>query len=141
MTEMCIRDSLCRGALHHPRAAEKHLSRGRKRRNRHLPHPDMEKETGCELDVYKRQAYPHNYGCSQLGDDHENTNKILRDMVLHPNAGAVLVVGLGCENNPVSYTHLDVYKRQEQGHVIVQVLGTPVGLHNLDFRIGEERCV
>ena len=37
-------------------------------------------------------AFPHNYGCSQLGDDHENTKKILRDMVLHPNAGAVLVV-------------------------------------------------
>lgn len=47
-------------------------------------------------------AYPHNYGCSQLGDDHENTRKILRDMVLHPNAGGVLVVGLGCENNQVS---------------------------------------
>ena len=44
-------------------------------------------------------CFPHNYGCSQLGDDHENTKKILRDMVLHPNAGAVLVVGLGCENN------------------------------------------
>ncbi len=47
-------------------------------------------------------AYPHNYGCSQLGDDHENTRLILRDMVLHPNAGGVLVVGLGCENNQVS---------------------------------------
>ena len=34
-----------------------------------------------------------------MGDDHENTKKILRNMVLHPNAGAVLVVGLGCENN------------------------------------------
>lgn len=44
-------------------------------------------------------AFPHNYGCSQLGNDHENTRKILRDMALHPNAGAVLVVGLGCENN------------------------------------------
>ncbi|MCM1519551.1 MAG: altronate dehydratase family protein [Lachnoclostridium sp.] len=44
-------------------------------------------------------GFPHNYGCSQLGDDHENTKKILRDMVLHPNAGGVLVVGLGCENN------------------------------------------
>jgi len=43
--------------------------------------------------------FPHPYGCSQLGDDHENTRKILRDMVLHPNAGGVLVVGLGCENN------------------------------------------
>lgn len=47
-------------------------------------------------------AYPHNYGCSQLGEDHENTRLILRDMVLHPNAGGVLVVGLGCENNQVS---------------------------------------
>ena len=46
-------------------------------------------------------AYPHNYGCSQLGEDHENTRKILRDMVLHPNAGGVLIVGLGCENNQV----------------------------------------
>lgn len=44
-------------------------------------------------------GFNHNYGCSQLSEDHENTRKILRDMVLHPNAGAVLVVGLGCENN------------------------------------------
>lgn len=44
-------------------------------------------------------AFPHNYGCSQLGDDHENTRTVLRNMVLHPNAGGVLVVGLGCENN------------------------------------------
>ena len=44
-------------------------------------------------------AWHHNYGCSQLGGDHENTRKILRDIVLHPNAGAVLIVSLGCENN------------------------------------------
>ena len=44
-------------------------------------------------------AYPHNYGCSQLGEDHENTKKVLRNMVHHPNAGGILVVGLGCENN------------------------------------------
>ncbi len=44
-------------------------------------------------------AFPHNFGCSQLGDDHENTRKILRNVVKHPHAGAVLVVGLGCENN------------------------------------------
>ncbi|KGR75195.1 UxaA family hydrolase [Ureibacillus sinduriensis] len=41
----------------------------------------------------------HNYGCSQLGDDHENTRQILLDAVHHPNAGGVLVLGLGCENN------------------------------------------
>ncbi len=45
------------------------------------------------------KSFPHPYGCSQLGEDHENTRLILRDMVLHPNAGGVLVVGLGCENN------------------------------------------
>lgn len=58
----------------------------------------LEEETKLEgIDaVY---AWHHNYGCSQLGDDHENTRKILRDIVLHPNAGAVLVVSLGCENN------------------------------------------
>jgi len=44
-------------------------------------------------------AWHHNYGCSQLSEDHENTRKVLRDMVLHPNAGAVLVLSLGCENN------------------------------------------
>ena len=45
------------------------------------------------------EIFKHNYGCSQLGGDHENTRKILRDIVLHPNAGGVLVLGLGCENN------------------------------------------
>ena len=58
----------------------------------------LEKETGLEgIDAV--HAWHHNYGCSQLSDDHENTRKVLRDIVLHPNAGAVLVLSLGCENN------------------------------------------
>lgn len=62
---------------------------------------ELRRETqGAGIDAIV--AFPHNYGCSQLGNDHENTRKILRNMVLHPNAGAVLVVGLGCENNQVS---------------------------------------
>jgi len=44
-------------------------------------------------------VFKHNFGCSQLGDDHENTKTILGDIVKHPNAGGVLVLGLGCENN------------------------------------------
>ncbi|MFZ5968561.1 MAG: UxaA family hydrolase [Bacillota bacterium] len=48
------------------------------------------------------QVFKHNYGCSQLGDDHVNTRRILGDMVKHPNAGGVLVLGLGCENNYIS---------------------------------------
>lgn len=45
------------------------------------------------------EVYKHNYGCSQLGDDHENTRTMLGNLVKHPNAGGVLVLGLGCENN------------------------------------------
>lgn len=58
----------------------------------------LEHETRLEgIDAV--HAWHHNYGCSQLSDDHENTRKVLRDIVLHPNAGAVLVLSLGCENN------------------------------------------
>ena len=46
-------------------------------------------------------AFPHPYGCSQMGDDQENTRKILADLVNHPNAGGVLVLGLGCENSNI----------------------------------------
>ncbi|ELY5875766.1 altronate dehydratase [Cronobacter sakazakii] len=45
--------------------------------------------------------FSHTYGCSQLGDDHINTRTMLQNMVRHPNAGAVLVIGLGCENNQI----------------------------------------
>jgi len=43
-------------------------------------------------------AFPHPYGCSQLGEDHANTRRILAALCNHPNAGGVLVLGLGCEN-------------------------------------------
>ena len=43
-------------------------------------------------------AFCHPYGCSQTGDDHENTRKMLAALAKHPNAAAVLVVHLGCEN-------------------------------------------
>ena len=46
-------------------------------------------------------TFSHSYGCSQLGDDHENTKIMLQNVVKHPNAGAVLVIGLGCENNQI----------------------------------------
>ncbi len=46
-------------------------------------------------------AFPHPYGCSQMGDDQENTRRILADLIGHPNAGGVLVLGLGCENSNI----------------------------------------
>ncbi|SEG22836.1 altronate hydrolase [Eubacterium ruminantium] len=47
-------------------------------------------------------TFPHPFGCSQLGGDHEQTKKVLTSLVKHPNAGAVLVLGLGCENLTLS---------------------------------------
>ena len=43
----------------------------------------------------------HPYGCSQLGDDMSVTQHILKGLIKHPNAGGVLVLGLGCENNNI----------------------------------------
>ena len=57
------------------------------------------KEMVGELSLDNVQVFKHNYGCSQLGEDHENTRTILGNVVKHPNAGGVLVFGLGCENN------------------------------------------
>ena len=64
---------------------------------------------GCVNKVAKRLAeltgvhhFEHPYGCSQLGDDHNMTAKILAALVHHPNAAGVLVLGLGCENNNIS---------------------------------------
>ncbi len=48
-------------------------------------------------------AFPHPYGCSQMGDDQDNTRQILADLATHPNVGGVLVLGLGCENSSVQF--------------------------------------
>lgn len=55
-------------------------------------------------------VFKHSYGCSQLGDDLLNTRTILANIVKHPNAGGVLVLGLGCENN-----HLDYFREALEG--------------------------
>ncbi|TCV98811.1 UxaA family hydrolase [Biostraticola tofi] len=59
------------------------------------------KETFGAEDIDGVHLFSHPFGCSQLGQDHENTRTMLQNMVRHPNAGAVLVIGLGCENNQV----------------------------------------
>ena len=63
---------------------------------------------GCSNGVAKMlaektgaKALTHPYGCSQLGDDMKVTQKILCGLIRHPNAGGVLVLGLGCENNGI----------------------------------------
>ncbi len=73
-------------------------------------------------------AFPHNYGCSQLGDDHENTKKILRGMVKHPNTGGVLVVGLGCENNQTDEFRefLGEYDEERVRFMVTQQVGDEI---------------
>ena len=63
---------------------------------------------GCVNKIAKRLSeltgalhFEHPYGCSQLGDDHKLTATVLASLVHHPNAGGVLVLGLGCENNNI----------------------------------------
>lgn len=55
----------------------------------------LAKETGAF-------CFTHPYGCSQLGEDHLRTQQILCGLIKHPNAGGVLVLGLGCENNNIN---------------------------------------
>jgi len=60
---------------------------------------DAQRLAGGSIDgVY---AFPHPYGCSQLEDDQDNTRKVLAALATHPNAGGVLVLGLGCENSGI----------------------------------------
>ena len=58
-------------------------------------------EYGDNKNIEGIYEFKHPYGCSQMGDDQLTTQRILADLVNHPNAGAVLVLGLGCENNNI----------------------------------------
>ncbi len=76
----------------------------------------------CHLPVEDVIAFPHPYGCSQMGDDQENTRKILADLINHPNAGGVLVLGLGCENSniPVLKEYLGTYDENRVRFLVCQ---------------------
>ena len=63
---------------------------------------------GCVNSIGKKLSeltgafvFSHPYGCSQLGEDHRTTQLILKGLIKHSNAGGVLVLGLGCENNNI----------------------------------------
>ncbi len=61
-------------------------------------------------------AFPHPFGCSQLGDDLRYTQKVLAGLARHPNTAAVLVLGLGCENNQMN-SFLQFLGPQEQARI------------------------
>lgn len=67
-------------------------------------------------------AFPHPYGCSQMGEDQENTRRILADLIQHPNAGGVLVLGLGCENSGIDVlkTYIGAYDEKRVKFLVTQ---------------------
>lgn len=67
-------------------------------------------------------AFTHPYGCSQMGDDQENTRKTLAGLAKNPNAGGVLIVGLGCENTNIETlkTYLGDYDKDRIRFLVCQ---------------------
>ncbi len=72
--------------------------------------------------VERVYAFPHPYGCSQMGDDQENTRQILADLATHPNVGGVLVLGLGCENSSAAIveSHMGDYDKERVRFLVCQ---------------------
>ena len=62
---------------------------------------ERESASFAEGSVENVIAFRHPYGCSQMGEDQEHTRQILANLINHPNAGGVLVLGLGCENSNI----------------------------------------
>ena len=67
-------------------------------------------------------ALTHPYGCSQLGDDAQNTEKLIAALATHPNAGGVLILSLGCENSGVDRikAHLGEYDEERIRFLVCQ---------------------
>ncbi|HEY0930943.1 MAG TPA: altronate dehydratase family protein [Gemmatimonas sp.] len=93
------------------------------------------------------QAFSHPYGCSQLGDDLSRTREVLAGLMRHPNAGGVLVLGLGCENNQmdellrvagpdIDRTRLRFFNTQD---VVDEVEEGVAAVHALVDRMGQDR--
>lgn len=105
-------------------------------------------------------AFAHPFGCSQLGEDLDGTRRILSALASHPNAGGVVIVGLGCEENQVEamLDHIPAWRRPtlrtlttqsagdelEQGHALVAELAAQVRAQrepvNLDRLVLGVKC-
>lgn len=88
----------------------------------------------------------HPFGCSQLGDDHQRTAALLLALAQHPNAGGVLIVGLGCENNQVSalkeklpatarLRYLETQKVEDEQEAIFHELNQLLAITQQDQRV------
>jgi altronate hydrolase len=115
-----------------------------------------------ESDAYDGiHVFGHPFGCSQMGDDLSNTRETLQNISLHPNAGGVLVLGLGCENNRIkefasTYDHshkriaflqtqdvddemeeaLSILERFYQAMLTDKRIEAPIGVLNVGLKCG-----
>ena len=80
-------------------------------------------ELGTGTTVDGVHAFAHQFGCSQLGDDLELTQRILAGLVRHPNAGGVLILGLGCENNQMKLLLEQVGATEPEPRPVLQRAG------------------
>lgn len=72
------------------------------------------------IDDVKVLAHP--YGCSQLGGDLEMTKRILSGLARNPNAGGVIIVGLGCENLQLTYLKEELRNHPNISFLMLQAL-------------------
>lgn len=84
----------------------------------------LERKAKCLLGehVENVRAFVHPYGCSQMGQDQENTRTVLANFVTHPNAGGVLLLGLGCENSGIDRIkeHMKDYDSERVRFLVTQ---------------------
>ncbi|MFA6076138.1 MAG: altronate dehydratase family protein [Negativicutes bacterium] len=73
-------------------------------------------------------ALTHPFGCSQMGEDHENTKEILARLAEHPNAGAVIILGLGCENNTIDGMRAEIKRSANIDYISAQQTGDEVAV-------------
>jgi altronate hydrolase len=95
-------------------------------------------------------AFTHPFGCSQLGDDLKRTRRVLASLAMHPNAGGVLIVGLGCESNQldrllatmegVDKSRLRAFTAQSEGDETEQGLNALGELIEIASRDRREPC-
>lgn len=109
---------------------------------------------GCVNQIVKKylkhhenvRLYTHPYGCSQSGDDGVNTLKALVQMINHPNAGGVVVVGLGCENTQISMVQEQVGDNPRVRYITLQdvedeQLAIDTAISELEMITSTDECV
>ena len=95
-------------------------------------------------------AFPHQFGCSQLGGDLERTRKLIAALALHPNAGGVLILGLGCESNQLEpllqeipqsqRAHIRTFAAQATQDEVEEGLRVVAELVEIAARVKREPC-